>query len=115
MGRLTIAGLSVKARPKISEEDPLGLPRRRGMKGRAEAVDRGLMTGNGYHGGVSNCERHVVLRGLPGRVQIAAVRYALRRYNLDETKGGNPSLAQIPMCVISCILFIHAPDAVLLI
>lgn len=74
-------------------------PRMRGVKGRAEAVERGAIHGNGPHARITHCERNVVIKGLPGRVPIQALERTLRPYKLAETKGGRPSIVKVPMYV----------------
>lgn len=56
--------------------------RSRGRKGREEAAERSIVTGNGSQGGITDVGKSVVLSGLPGRISTGVVRRFLRNYNL---------------------------------
>ncbi|KAF9466362.1 hypothetical protein BDZ94DRAFT_1280997 [Collybia nuda] len=95
--RLTVAGLPVKSRPRLLRDDEAAPSRMRGVKGRAEASERGIVTGNGPHAGITNCERHVVIKGLPGRISLQTLENTLRSYQLAETRGGRPRIVKVPL------------------
>ena len=68
---------------------PPGIPRRtRGKEGRMQAAERGVITGNGPRGGVTNGGNNVVLWGMPGRLTSEGLRWSLHTFKLAGTEGG---------------------------
>lgn len=63
---------SISSLPISAASSPppqINVPRRtRGAQGRAEAAERGLITGDGPRGGVKNTGKNVVIWGLPGKL-----------------------------------------------
>ncbi|KAH9005072.1 hypothetical protein EDB86DRAFT_2881397 [Lactarius hatsudake] len=66
--------------------------RSRGLKGREEASERNVVTGNGYQGGITDGGRSVLLSGLPGRISADSVRRFLRNYKL---MGGEAEVVKL--------------------
>ncbi len=66
--------------------------RSRGIKGREEASERSVVTGNGSQGGITDGGRSVLLSGLPGRISAESVRRFLRNYKL---MGGQAEVVKL--------------------
>ena len=66
--------------------------RSRGLKGREEASERSLVTGNGSQGGITDGGRSVLLSGLPGKITPEAVRRFLKNYKL---MGGQAEVVKL--------------------
>jgi hypothetical protein len=66
--------------------------RSRGLKGREEASERSIVSGNGSQGGITDVGRSVVLSGLPGKISSAAVRRFLKGYQL---MGGQAEVVKL--------------------
>ncbi|KAI0797931.1 hypothetical protein C8Q75DRAFT_801839 [Abortiporus biennis] len=87
-----LGGLRVKANHSV----PPDVQRRsRGVKGRAEAAERGLVTGEGLGAGVASCGKSVVVYGLPGKMTVDAMKAFLKIFNLAETDNGEQSVVKI--------------------
>lgn len=71
---------------------PVERVRSRGLKGREEASERALVTGNGVQGGITDVGRSVLLSGLPGRMSTERVRRFLRNYKL---MGGQAEVVKL--------------------
>jgi len=69
--------------------------RMRGAKGRTEAVNRGIITGNGPHGGMLNPSRNVVIWGLPGRLTRAQLRDFLKDCNVPDTDESRMEIVKL--------------------
>lgn len=63
------------------------LPRTRGVKGRMDAVQRGIFLGNGPGGGITDSGKNAVLYGLPGRMTEEAAGYYLKNFKLASSSG----------------------------
>jgi len=98
----TVGGFRISAFPS-SDLDPEGFDTRRtrGAKGKAEAVDRGLIRGDGPGGGVTGSGRSVILSGLPGKMNSDAVRAWLKDYKFASDLGGEVSKLELPAHQIS--------------
>ncbi|KAI9466131.1 hypothetical protein BJY52DRAFT_328106 [Lactarius psammicola] len=66
--------------------------RSRGLKGREEASERSVVTGNGTQGGITDGGRSVLLSGLPGRISAESVRRFLKDYKL---MGGQAEVVKL--------------------
>ena len=66
--------------------------RSRGLKGREEASERSIITGNGSQGGITDGGRGVLLSGLPGKITTDAVRRYLKNYKL---MGGQAEVVKL--------------------
>ena len=66
--------------------------RSRGLKGREEASERTIVTGNGIQGGITDGGRSVLLSGLPGRISAESVRRFLKNYKL---MGGQAEVVRL--------------------
>lgn len=66
--------------------------RSRGLKGREEASERTIVSGNGIQGGITDVGRSVLLSGLPGRMSTDTVRRFLRNYKL---MGGQAEVVKL--------------------
>ena len=60
------------------------MPRMRGNMGRVEATRRGIVSGDGPNGGITNNTKSVVLYGLPGKMSVEALTYFLKSYKLAD-------------------------------
>lgn len=91
----TISSMPVQS---VSAPQPGSVPRRaRGPQGRAEAAERGVLSGNGPRGGLSAGGMSVVLWGLPGRLTAESLRAFLRDFTLAGTEGGKKEFMKIPL------------------
>lgn len=61
--------------------------RRRGVEGRQEAANRGLLTGDGPDGGLASNGKNVILWGLPGRLDPQTLKAYLKRFTLSGRPG----------------------------
>ncbi|KAI9510242.1 hypothetical protein F5148DRAFT_1338351, partial [Russula earlei] len=66
--------------------------RSRGIKGREEASERSIVTGNGSQGGITDGGRSVLLSGLPGKISPGVVRRVLKNYKL---MGGEAEVVKL--------------------
>ncbi|KAF8275093.1 hypothetical protein EI94DRAFT_1793723 [Lactarius quietus] len=66
--------------------------RSRGLKGREEASERTIVTGNGVQGGITDGGRSVLLSGLPRKISADSVRRFLRNYKL---MGGQAEVVKL--------------------
>ena len=66
--------------------------RSRGLKGREEASERSIVSGNGSQGGITDVGKSVLLSGLPGRITTDAVRRYLKDYTLT---GGQAEVVKL--------------------
>jgi hypothetical protein len=62
--------------------------RSRGLKGREEASERSIVSGNGSQGGITDGGKSVVLSGLPGKISTESVRRFLKDYRLMGGQAG---------------------------
>ncbi|KAI0306648.1 hypothetical protein B0F90DRAFT_787660 [Multifurca ochricompacta] len=66
--------------------------RSRGLKGREEASERSIVSGNGSQGGITDGGRSVLLSGLPGKISTEGVRKFLTNYKL---MGGQAEVVKL--------------------
>jgi hypothetical protein len=83
-----IAGHTVTVVPEEEPKDPSFI-RSRGQRGREEASERGIVTGNGPSGGITRGGRNVVLYGLPGKMTPEAASYYLGSFKLASQVAGS--------------------------
>jgi hypothetical protein len=89
----TISSVPITA---AAANPPRNIPQRtRGAKGRTEAGERGLVTGNGLQGGILNAGKNVVLWGLPGRITAEGLKNILQIFKLAGTEGGKKEFVKI--------------------
>ncbi|KZT09472.1 uncharacterized protein LAESUDRAFT_722434 [Laetiporus sulphureus 93-53] len=83
----TVIGSTVLA-PLVA--DPYAGPpiRMRGKKGFTEAVERGIVLGNGLNGGITGQGKNVVIYGLPRMMEPEAVRDFLKSFKLASMQEG---------------------------
>lgn len=74
-------------------------PRTRGAKGRQEAIQRGLITGDGPDAGIAERGKSVVIWGLPPRVRLDKLREFLNNGRLSS----EPTLAVVDPCVYPAV------------
>ncbi|GBE81919.1 hypothetical protein BKA93DRAFT_819367 [Sparassis latifolia] len=88
-------------------QDPTGgrPDRTRGIKGRAEAAERGIITGNGPAGGLTSQGKNVVMSGLPGRMTAEALREFLKGYKLAGSEGGKKEVVKMDVGVYQKLAF----------
>jgi hypothetical protein len=100
--RFTIAGEPVSAEPKIVEESR---PRTRGTKGRAEAEERGVATGNGPHAGLlQNTGKTVVIWGFPGKMTAGMALPYFHEFKVAKSKKETHRIQKIPLYVFPSLL-----------
>ena len=63
------------------------MQRMRGVRGREQAAQRGLVSGNGPNGGVTGSGKNVVIYGLPGKMTEEAAGYYLKSFKLAGLAG----------------------------
>jgi hypothetical protein len=96
--RFTIASAPVFAEPTIVEANR---PRTRGTKGRAEAQERGVATGNGPHAGLlQNAGKSVVIWGFPGKITIEVVAPFFKDFKVAKSKKEKLRIQQVPLYVV---------------
>ncbi|ETW86007.1 hypothetical protein HETIRDRAFT_432539 [Heterobasidion irregulare TC 32-1] len=67
---------------------PIGPPpRSRGDRGRLEASQRGVISGDGYRAGITETGKSVVVWGMPGKMTTDTMRLFLRGYKLAPGEG----------------------------
>ena len=66
--------------------------RSRGLKGREEASERSIVSGNGSQGGITDVGKSVLLSGLPGKISTHVMRRYLRNYSL---MGGQAEVVKL--------------------
>lgn len=88
--KLTLVGLPVDSEPVLlsSSEAQESQARQRGSKGRADAAQRGAITGDGPNGGVPNNGKNVVVWGLPPRIHSDIFQELLTGFKLAELDQG---------------------------
>ncbi|KZT67767.1 hypothetical protein DAEQUDRAFT_812632 [Daedalea quercina L-15889] len=69
--------------------------RTRGVKGRLEAAERGLVTGSGPDGASTSHGRGVVIQGLPGKLTPEGLRSYLKDFKLAATEGGRKEIVKL--------------------
>lgn len=67
--------------------NPFHLVRTRGLAGRQEAADKGLIDGHGANGGISGNGKNVIVWGLPGKLPSDGLRNYLRAFRLSDENG----------------------------
>ena len=76
-----LAGHEITAAPSLHNASD-NFFRRRGERGRGEAVERGVVTGDGPSGGITGSGKSVVLYGLPGKMTEEGVSFFVRSFKL---------------------------------
>lgn len=71
----------------------------RGARGREEAAQRGLFTGNGPNAGISNGEKKVTLWGLPGKIEGEGVQNLAKGFKIVGAEAGKPEIVKIALYV----------------
>ena len=84
--------LTVNLSPPPRESRPARL---RGVKGRAEAAEREVVTGDGPGAGITGGRRTVVLSGLPARMSPDAVRTWLKNFKLASSTPEEKEVSKI--------------------
>ncbi|GJE86928.1 RNA recognition motif domain-containing protein [Phanerochaete sordida] len=92
-----IAGHEVTA-TSIADDDSEEMlqPRARGVKGRVQAAERGVTTGDGPAGGTKSGGSNVVLYGLPGRMTPEAAWYYLSGFKLAGATARDKDIIKLP-------------------
>ncbi|KAG6845732.1 hypothetical protein H0H87_004998 [Tephrocybe sp. NHM501043] len=90
----TVCGHELHAVAQYASE-PSNAPRTRGIRGLTQAVERGIINGNGPDGSFANIERSVVLWGLPGKTTAEEVGRALLADFKPEKKNGKPVVIKL--------------------
>jgi hypothetical protein len=94
----SIASIPIRAIPCLPPDEML---RTRGTDGRERAAERGIIQGNGLHGGVGRGGTNVVLWGLPGTLTEQGLKSSLVHFQLIGTAGGKRDIYKIEKCVYS--------------
>ncbi|EPT06196.1 hypothetical protein FOMPIDRAFT_1034132 [Fomitopsis schrenkii] len=88
--------LSGKALRGVPVNDPSeAITRTRGVKGRLEAAERGLFTGNGPNGMSTGQGKGVVIYGLPGKLTPGGLRTYLRNFKLASAEAGQQEIVKL--------------------
>lgn len=96
------AVLSGKALGAAPANDPSQvITRTRGVKGRLQAAERGLFTGNGPNGMSTSRGKGVVLYGLPGRLTSEGLRTYLRGFKLAAAEAGQQEIVKLETPYVS--------------
>ncbi|KAG6865026.1 hypothetical protein C0991_005572 [Blastosporella zonata] len=101
---LSICGTRVQSVAQYGVESA-NAPRMRGVRGLEQAVERGVIDGNGLDGNFPNVTRNVVLWGLPGKTTAEEVGRAMGSSGEYKpgTKNGKPIVIKIDRCVYHTI------------
>lgn len=67
--------------------NPFSTGRTRGLVGREQAANKGLINGNGPNGGTSGHGKNVIVWGLPGKLPPDGLRNYLRAFRLSDASG----------------------------
>lgn len=95
------AVLSGKTLGATPADDPSeAVTRTRGVKGRLEAAERGLYTGNGPNG-MSGRGKGVVLYGLPGKLTPGGLHTYLRNFKLASAEAGQHEIVKLDTPCVS--------------
>lgn len=94
--------LSGKALRGVPVNDPSeAITRTRGVKGRLEAAERGLFTGNGPNGMSTGQGKGVVIYGLPGKLTPGGLRTYLRNFKLASAEAGQQEIVKLETPCVS--------------
>ena len=88
-----LSGKTLKAAPANDPSEVI--VRTRGVKGRLQAAERGLFTGNGPNGMVTSQGKGVVLYGLPGKLTPDSLRTYLRNFKLAMAEAGQQEIIKL--------------------
>lgn len=77
-----IAGHPVSATP-VEQSGRDSVQRIRGARGREQAAQRGVITGDGPNAGITGSGKNVVIYGLPGKMTEEAAGYFLKSFKLS--------------------------------
>ena len=75
-------------------------PRVRGNKGRVEAAQRGVISGDGPNGGINGNTKSVILYGLPGKMTVEALTYFLKSYKLADPTPDMKEIIKMELYVL---------------
>jgi hypothetical protein len=94
----SIAGIIITAQPS---PPPAASPpsRSRGVKGREEAVNRGIVNGNGPHGGLLNTSKNVAIWGLPGKLTAEELKASLKSFRFASSEDGRQEVMKLEKLV----------------
>lgn len=81
--------------PSLNDNTPI---RSRGRRGRDEAMERGIITGDGPNAGITDRGKSVVIYGLPGKMTAESLRSYLKTFKFGS-EDGTQSIMKIPVCV----------------
>ncbi|KAG5647204.1 hypothetical protein DXG03_001163 [Asterophora parasitica] len=93
--KFTLCGIPVRSNGVHISDGVAERPRSRGNKGRAQAAERGAITGNGLHGHFPNAHRNVVMWGLPGRLEPKDLENALHDFKLAKSQKGEMTIVKV--------------------
>jgi len=84
--------------------------RNRGAQGRQDAVNRGIVTGDGPDGGIASNARSLVVWGLPGKLDPHSFKQYLKRFRLSGAQGDEeilkldpPKLSLLSRHLVRCV------------
>jgi hypothetical protein len=80
----TMASLSIHA---AAVPDPFRAARTRGLVGRQQAANKGLINGYGPGGSTSGSGKNVIMWGLPGKLHPDSLKNYLRAFRLFDPSG----------------------------
>ena len=100
----SVGGRPLQATPSPPPEAIAEGIRTRGRKGRDEAAERGIITGNGPSGGIVSNGKQVAVTGLPGRITADAMKDWLRSFKLADNHRQEKQVAKIDLYVLASTL-----------
>ncbi|KAF9009396.1 hypothetical protein BDQ17DRAFT_1235618, partial [Cyathus striatus] len=94
---VTISGIQANPSTTKSKAIPAAPSRSRGVAGRAEAAERGVLLGNGPSAGLSGTEKMVTIWGAPGRTEPRDLAKLLINYKVVKSTKAKPDIHKIPL------------------
>ena len=103
------AVLSGKTLGAAPAKDPSELnTRTRGVRGRLQAAERGLLTGNGPYGMSTSRGKGVVLYGMPGKLTPDSLRTYLKNFKLAVAEAGQREIVKLETPYVSELYLLPA-------
>ncbi|KAI0308931.1 hypothetical protein OF83DRAFT_1180215 [Amylostereum chailletii] len=81
--------------------------RNRGPEGRAQALERKLVTGTGSSGGIKETGRSVIISGLPAKIDVGDIRSFLQGYKFVGGEGEIAKLARYTENAVSSRILVR--------
>lgn len=91
---MSLSGFHIQA----NDSPPPVVPvRTRGVEGRREAAERGIIDGDGPGGGITGSGRNVSIAGLPGKMTPEGVKAWLKSFKLAGSTTDGKEIAKIDL------------------